>query len=278
MYKIDHWYGRFKKVVGMSQYFITSDVHGFFNELMVALNSKEFDVNNSDHKLIVLGDLFDRGPDNRKVYEFVKSLGDRFIYVRRNHEDLLGECVREIVSGREVSEHHWHNRTVDTIAEFTQMNTNMFRGFVRWENVNQTTWEVMKPILDWIDEKSVDCYELDDNVFVHGWIPSTFKKNWTKENWQRARWYNGMEMWKNGYCLEDKIIWCGHWCCSYGWSKIRQKYKEFPQKNRKDWEKSFQPFVDDGIIALDSGVTYSKFLNCVVYDEEDETVILYNYK
>lgn len=274
MCKIDHWYGRFKKVVGMSQYFITSDVHGFFNELMVALNSKEFDVNNSDHKLIVLGDLFDRGPDNRKVYEFVKSLGDRFIYVRGNHEDLLGECVREIVSGREVSEHHWHNRTVDTIAEFTQMNTNVFRGFVRWENVNQTTWEVMKPILDWIDEKSVDCYELDDNIFVHGWIPSTFRKNWTKENWQRARWYNGMEMWKNGYCLEDKIIWCGHWCCSYGWSKIRQKYKEFPQKNRKDWEKSFQPFVDDGIIALDSGVTYSKFLNCVVYDEEDETVIL----
>lgn len=257
----------------MSQYFITSDVHGFFNELMVALNSRGFDLNNSDHKLIILGDLFDRGPDNRKVYEFVKSLGDRFIYVRGNHEDLLGECVREIVSGREVSEHHWHNRTVDTIAEFTQMSTNVFRGFVRWESVNQTTWEVMKPILDWIDEKSVDYYELDDNVFVHGWIPSTFRKNWTKENWQRARWYNGMEMWKNGYCLEDKIIWCGHWCCSYGWSKIRQKYKEFPQKNRKDWEKSFQPFIDDGIVALDSGVTYSKFLNCIVYDEEDETVI-----
>ena len=256
----------------MSQYFITSDVHGFFDELMVALNSKGFDLNNSDHKLIVLGDLFDRGPDNRKVYEFVKSLGDRFIYVRGNHEDLLGECVREIVSGREVSEHHWYNKTVNTIAEFTQMNINVFRGFVRWESVNQTTWEVMKPILDWIDEKSVDCYELDDNVFVHGWIPSTFRKNWTKENWQRARWYNGMKMWKSGYCLEDKIIWCGHWCCSYGWSKIRQKYKEFPQKNRKEWEKSFQPFVDDGIIALDSGVTYSKFLNCVVYDTQNKEV------
>ena len=270
MRKIDHWYGRFKKVVGMSKYFITSDVHGFFNELMVALNSKEFDVNNSDHKLIVLGDLFDRGPDNIKVYEFVKSLGDRFIYVRGNHEDLLGDCVREIVSGREVSEHHWHNRTVDTIAEFTQMNTNVFRGFVRWESVNQTTWEVMKPILDWIDEKSVDCYELDDNVFVHGWIPSSFRENWTKENWQRARWYNGMEMWENGFCLENKIIWCGHWCCSYGWSRIRQKYKEFPPKNRKEWDKSFQPFVDDGIIALDSCVSYSGFLNCVVYDEEDK--------
>ena len=274
MCKIDHWYGRFKKVVGMSKYFITSDVHGFFNELMVALNSKEFDVNNSDHKLIILGDIFDRGPDNKKVYEFVKSLGDRFIYVRGNHEDLLGDCVREIVSGREVSEHHWHNRTVDTIAEFTQMNTNVFRGFVRWESVNQTTWEVMKPILDWIDEKSVDCYELDDNVFVHGWIPSSFRENWTKENWQSARWYNGMEMWKDGFCLEDKIIWCGHWCCNYGWSIIRQKYKEFPPKNRKEWEKSFQPFVDDGIIALDSCVSYSGFLNCVVYDEEDETVIL----
>ena len=81
-------------------------------------------------------------------------------------------------------------------------------------------------------------------------------------------------MWENGFCLENKIIWCGHWCCSYGWSRIRQKYKEFPPKNRKKWEKSFQPFVDDGIIALDSCVSYSGFLNCVVYDEEDETVIL----
>ena len=259
----------------MAQYFITSDVHGFFDELMVALNSKGFDMNNSDHKLIILGDLFDRGLDNKKVYEFVKSLGDRFIYVRGNHEDLLGECVREIVSGREVSEHHWHNGTVDTISQFTKMNSNVFRGWVRWESVNQTTWEVMKPILDWIDEKSVDCYELDDNVFVHGWIPSTLKKNWTKENWQRARWYNGIEMWKNGYCLEDKIIWCGHWCCSYGWSKIRQKYKEFPQKNRKNWEKSFRPFIDDGIVALDSGVTYSKFLNCVIYDTQNKEVNIY---
>lgn len=260
--------------VAIMKYFVCSDVHGYYNALMEALNKNNFDINNKDHILIVLGDLFDRGPDNRKVYEFVKSLSDRFVYVRGNHEDLLMECISEIVSGNYISSHHFHNKTVDTIAEFCGLNPIEFYNRIRFETTNQKVYEVMKPIMNWINEKSVNYYQLDNNIFVHGWIPNKYMETWSEANWYNARWKNGMEEWKNGLVIPDKTIWCGHWHCSWGWSYIRQKYKEFPQKNRKNWEKSFQPFVDDGIVATDSCVAYSGFLNCVVYDEENKSVIL----
>ena len=44
-------------------------------------------------RLIFLGDLFDRGPDSREVFQTVQRLavdfGDQFILLRGNHEDYL---------------------------------------------------------------------------------------------------------------------------------------------------------------------------------------------
>ena len=56
----------------MIKYFCVSDVHSFYNELINALNSKNFDINNNEHKLILCGDAFDRGDDTVKVFEFLK--------------------------------------------------------------------------------------------------------------------------------------------------------------------------------------------------------------
>ena len=51
-----------------------------------------------------------------------------------------------------------------------------------------------------------------------------------------------------------------------GHSHLNQDRKEFPAKNRVDWERSFEPFVDDGIIALDACTAYTEFCNCVVLE------------
>ena len=47
----------------MIKYFCSSDVHSFYTEWMLALASKGFDINNPEHKIIVCGDLFDRGDE-----------------------------------------------------------------------------------------------------------------------------------------------------------------------------------------------------------------------
>ena len=69
---------------------IIGDVHGCsiaLHTLLDRLRPGEEDT------LVMLGDLFDRGPDSYQVYEIVRQLaaekGDRFILLRGNHEDYL---------------------------------------------------------------------------------------------------------------------------------------------------------------------------------------------
>lgn len=254
----------------MSKYFVVSDVHSFFNELMAALNEKGFEKDNPEHKLIVCGDLFDRGSQTVECFEFVKSLGDRFIYVKGNHETLLEDCIEEFYAGRVPSLHHFHNGTIKTICQFCGEN--------EWI-VYDPTWrdkicETMRPILDWIDEKCVNYFEVGDYIFVHGWIPCYDElndfRNSTEADWEKARWENGMAMWRYPFFrVAGKTVVCGHWHCSWGWSHIRQERKEWPQLNRKDWIKSFEPFIDDGIMAIDACTAYSGKINCIVIEDED---------
>lgn len=257
----------------MSKYFVASDIHSFFNIFYTELLDKGFEIDNPEHKLVVCGDLFDRGDQTVELFEFIKGLRgqDRLIYVRGNHESLLFDCMREIMCGRIPSSHHIHNGTIKTICQFCGEN--------EWI-IYDPTWrkkicDVMQPVLDFIDENCVDYAEIGDYVFVHGWIPcyqglDDFR-NATAEDWERARWENGMEMWMNRHCREmGKIIVCGHWNCSWGWSHVRLERKEFPNKSRADWKKSFEPFVDDGIIAIDACTAYSGLCNVIVLEDDND--------
>lgn len=253
----------------MAKFFVTSDVHSFFSIFQQALLDKGFEIDNPEHKLIVCGDLFDRGDQTVELFEFVKSLGDRFTYVTGNHESLLFDCMADIYAGRIPGRHHFSNGTIKTICQFC--------GQSEWI-MYDPTWrtkicEVMQPVLDFISDNCVDYAEVGDYVFVHGWLPcyqglDDFRDA-TSEDWERARWNNGMDMWKNSKCrVEGKTVVCGHWHCSWGWSHIRQDRKEWPNKCRDDWRKSFEPFIDNGIMAIDACTAYSGLCNVVVIEED----------
>ena len=71
--------------------FILGDIHGCSRPL-----TKLLDILAPDPKtdrVILLGDLFDRGPDSWEVLQIVRSLAssfeDRFVLLRGNHEDYL---------------------------------------------------------------------------------------------------------------------------------------------------------------------------------------------
>lgn len=268
----------------MRKYFVTSDTHSYFYIMKNALEKEGFEEDNPEHFLILCGDLFDRGPESKEILQFVQSLKDRFIYIRGNHENLLEECVRDISVGRDIRFHHFTNGTISTIAQLCDVKEEEFQRVVRPDSLNQTVWIKMKPILDWIDNRAIDYYELDDFIFVHGWIPVDFeyrpynvipKEEWKDgELWKKACWVNGMEAWKYGAVVPNKTIVCGHWHCSYGWSHIRQERKEFPDKNKKNWQQSFEVFIDEGIIALDACTAYSGLCNvAVLFMGDDNTTV-----
>lgn len=252
--------------------FVLSDVHSFYEPMMAALNKNGFDITNQDHHVIICGDLFDRGPDAVKCYEFAKKMADegRLSYVYGNHEELLQDCVREVYSIQGVSNHHISNGTLDTLAQFTGMSKyDLHAGWVDTKEFAEKT----DPLLEFIYDQTVDYVEAGDYIFVHGWIPcnpynGTVPDNWNTPDadWDKARWINGMAAWRKGARLQGKTIVCGHFHASWGHSHLHLDRKEFPQKNRVDWEKSFEPFYEEGIIAIDACTAYTGFCNCIVLE------------
>ena len=70
---------------------IIADIHGCvraYEALLYRLQPNE-----AEDRLILLGDLFDRGPDSWEVFQTVvrqaDAFGERFILLRGNHEDFL---------------------------------------------------------------------------------------------------------------------------------------------------------------------------------------------
>ena len=70
---------------------IIGDIHGCSGALRALLEMIKPD--EKMDRLILLGDLFDRGPDSWGVFQMVKELavkfGDRFVLLRGNHDDYL---------------------------------------------------------------------------------------------------------------------------------------------------------------------------------------------
>ena len=77
------------------RYYVVSDIHGFHSQLIAALNQAGFFTDQQPHKLIILGDLFDRGKEAKELEAFISDLMDKdlVILIRGNHEDLYEDLV-----------------------------------------------------------------------------------------------------------------------------------------------------------------------------------------
>ena len=254
--------------------FVTADIHGFYDVLMDKLNQAGFDFNNPEHYLAICGDVFDRGTQCIQLYEFLRSLGDRFIYIRGNHEDLLEKCIDEMASGHAPNYVHRSNGTLDTVAKFT--NTTEYE-LVFDEGKRRSAVLSIQPVISWINNRSVDYAVIGDNILVHGWLPMSRDvndfANATPEEWENARWENGMSCWLAGpqNRPDGYTVICGHIHSSWGWARITEDRKEYPRVDA-DLAKHFEPWIGDGIIALDACTAISNSCNMVILEFEDEEI------
>ncbi len=246
------------------RYFIVSDVHAFYDEMMDALLSQGFEKENPEHIFVSLGDLFDRGLQAREMLEFVNSLPhERKILIMGNHELLMEEALRNGFTWRDI-----HNGTFSTAIQLT--------GDYSEEEIRKQ----MKEHQEWRKYITECRYyaEVGNQIFVHGWIPNVREgshgqilgkrklSNWrhaSKKDWYNATWVNGMEAWAKGYDEAGKTVWCGHWHTSYGHCHLHHICSgEFTP------DAVFTPFIDEGIIAMDACTAYSHTVNCRVIDAQ----------
>ena len=84
------------------KYYVVSDVHGFYTPLVEALTEAGFFKETEPHKLIVCGDMMDRGREAVKMQEFMLKLleEDKLIFVKGNHEELLETMLRDLKESR----------------------------------------------------------------------------------------------------------------------------------------------------------------------------------
>ena len=149
------------------RYYVVSDIHGFHSQLIAALNQAGFFADQQPHKLIVLGDLFDRGKEAKELEAFISDLMDKdlVILIRGNHEDLYEDLVT-VDKGIGLN-HHISNGTYDTALQLSGFDPVIatIRHYDFAEAAQQTIYyQKIIPAMR-------DFYETEHYVFVHGWIP-----------------------------------------------------------------------------------------------------------
>lgn len=247
------------------KYYVASDIHGFYSKFHKALTEAGFFVDVEPHKLVILGDIFDRGSEAEKLQAFILELMERdeVILIQGNHEDLYVDLVTK--DGGVAYRHHKHNGTYDTALQLTGYDpAEAFAHCFAFVEAARNT-----PFYQKIIPAMLDFFETEHYVFVHGWIPGEWEDgnysyfvDWRDAapwEWGRARWYNGIDAVRG--TMEEKTIVCGHWHASYGHARFEGRGTEFGD------DADFTPYRARGVIAMDGCTARSGQVNIVVLED-----------
>lgn len=228
----------------MKQYYIISDIHSFASIMKNSLKKAGFDITNPEHILIVCGDIFDRGTETIKVYNFLKKIpNERCILIRGNHESLYFTLLNK----RYPEEHDFSNGTVLTfcqiagcslevvddlrVGRYMSYGSYFDNEFIDgeclkiWKGIQKKVQE--SPITQWLKSSQwVNYYELGKYIFVHSFIPLKFSP-------QRM-------------LTED-------YCIYYGYTEYFSFKEDWRESSNVDWEKASwgcpYVFFDAGLFA-----------------------------
>lgn len=227
------------------RYYVVSDIHGHASILKRELSELGYDPKKREHMLICCGDCFDRGSENKATYDYLKKIKNKVI-IRGNHEEML----LKVIERGSIDYTNIHNGTDLTVEEFFGA-----------ENVSSAGKITMSPyrkkqLVEFVNS-TVDHYETEHYVFVHGWIPE--RDDWrhaTAEAWSRARWVGWCDV-MNKSRHTDKTVVCGHVAAAYA--------ARFDQTRRQN---DHSPYYGNGFIAIDGCTVRSGSINVLVIDDE----------
>lgn len=254
------------------KFYCIADTHGFLKETKQALSDAGYFTDKDPHKLIILGDILDRGKETKEMVEFVLEEMDKggVILIKGNHEDLLLDLINRFpywMNQGIFRTHHYRNGTYKTACDLANMDI-FSPGWRHYELVDKLKEH---PFITKVIPSMQDFFETKNYLFVHGWVPVEFvndkyviEENFrTSPNWSDARWLNGMKFHHDGVYLKDKTIVCGHFHASFGHSTYENDGPQFGAGA------NYNPYIKDGIMAIDAATVYSKKVNCVIIEDEE---------
>lgn len=204
------------------KFFVVSDVHGHYSELRRALKRAGFKVTEPSHKLVVVGDSFDRGSESYELYKWLSKLikKGKAIVLRGNHTYFFESVLNKTERGFNF-QHNGLDKTIDSFMHQTRA----FEMFLLFNNLeyNQESFDkFISHVSDSIQkefptikeeiEALPDYFETQNYIFTHGIIfnnqdfRNTPTSYWRKENhWAKP------EDYATGYWnMTGKTIVVGH--------------------------------------------------------------------
>jgi len=246
--------------------FVVSDIHGHYKELRKALEKAGFIPGEESHLLIACGDYFDRGSENRLVFEYLNEIQNK-ILIKGNHEDMLAL----ILEMKHIGRGGFTNGIDSTIYDFFGYEAigGLDPSYQEAYHLNLDGKEETVAALRCFMDQMYDYFETERYVFTHGWLPTVktedgacfIKEDFRYEQpglWERARFAEWYRRYQQGAMLEGKTIVCGHRTSRFGCL--------FDEKRDP---MDFSPFYADGMIAIDTATAQSKQVNVLVVEEEE---------
>lgn len=290
------------------KYFIVSDIHSFAKELKEGLKESGFQKTNKNHTLVVLGDLFDRGPESVEVYNFIMSIPkSRRIIIKGNHEELYLKllnknfpdsydfsngtvktfCHIANFNPEVLDRHYWFKlELLEDAAPFTYNNN----PYDYWQQIK----EIVKssPITKWIKSKEWKDYCIINNKYicVHSFIPTKLKdeligtvfeyypryqledKCFTyNSNWQEANEHDWSESrWGNPFDSYD----IGQFNPEIEKGNVLVHGHWHCSEGHRRYEHSmfdnYNIYYGGNIISIDACTVLSKQVNVLVIDEDNK--------
>ncbi len=146
-------------------YYIISDIHSHYNAMVKALLKSGYNSENTDHHLIVLGDLFDRGKQPKEVLEFLYklSLEGKASIIIGNHDTYLLDFLEGNRKNVLINIELWGFG--DTLEDLSGMkpieeNLDKIKEIIENEYSFLKSWLLSFPYY----------IELGDYIFVHGGV------------------------------------------------------------------------------------------------------------
>ena len=226
------------------KYFVFSDIHSCLTELKAALNQAGYNENDETHKLLFLGDAFDKGAKHFETYLFFKKniKNDKLIWVIGNHDNYL-----------------LHSLSINKSSRFTETTIRDIAKGLDGNAVNYSDSECIKVLKDngvdkFIISNTLNYFETNNYVFTHGVIPfnidNTYDHNWRNrpnKDWYRYINTGFIKLLDNNIRIPNKTLVCGHQYCGV--------------------KKDTKPFITDGLIAIDGNCYKTGIMNVIVIED-----------
>ena len=153
----------------MAKIYAISDIHGYLDEFIKALNKVE--LSDKDNRLILLGDYIDNGSKSfqvlSKIIELEEVYSGQIITLFGNHEEWFYDwLIPETPTASAFGETIQSFFSPEELKEILVSNPNNFEIAIRNAIKTKTKF------IDWFKERFKDkrYYETDNQIFVHAGI------------------------------------------------------------------------------------------------------------